>query len=252
MAKKITLSEKTLELLGLTEKDVQVYTALLELGTAPLRRIAEASDLNRGTAYDALKRLLDVGLVSYVDAKTHRYFTGEDPHKLRGLATRREVALREAREGLEEAIPSFSAVLGSSKHRPAVRYYEGESGVREILEDVLTATERAETMLYRVYSSADIRDLLTSVWPGFTRERIKRGIRVRAIAIGQGGDTAGLDERKWLTRDAKAPSYIFIYHGKTAYVAADARKQLFGVIIEDAAVSATQQMIFDALWKQLS
>ena len=251
MPSKHTLPSKTLELLGFTSKDFQVYVALLRLGTAPLRRIAEAAGMNRGTTYDALKRLIDVGLASYVDAKTHRYFTSEDPHKLRGLATRREVALREARDGLETAIPSLEAFLGTAKHRPSVRYYEGESGVREILEDVLSVTERAESKLYRVYSSADIRDLIAHVWPGFTRERIKRHVRVDAIAIGQGGETVGLDERKWLTRDAKAPTYIFIYAGKTAFVAVDAGKRLFGVIIEDDAIAATQQMIFDVLWKQL-
>ncbi len=241
----------TLELLGLVPKDWQVYVTVLRLGTAPLRRIAETVGLNRGTTYDALKRLIGVGLVSYVDAKTHRYFTGEDPHKLRGLATRREVALQEARQGLEDVIPGLQAVLGAAEHRPAVRYYEGESGVRGILEDVLAATERAESKMYRVYSSADIRDLIASAWPGFTKERIRRNVRVRAIAIGLGGATAGLDERKWLARDAKAPTYIFIYSGKTAYVAMDAGKRLFGVLIEDPAVATTQQMIFDVLWKAL-
>src|SRR3989344_4173015 len=104
MANSHNLSEKTLELLGLHPKDWEVYLAVLRLGTAPLRRIAEAVNLNRGTTYNALNRLLDVGLVSYVDAKTHRYFTGEDPHKLRGIATRREVALQGARPGLGNVI----------------------------------------------------------------------------------------------------------------------------------------------------
>jgi len=75
--------------------------------------------------------------------------------------------------------------------------------------------------------------------------------RVRAIAMGKGGATVGLDERKWAVGETKSPVYIFIYAGKTAYVATDARKQLFGVLIEDPAVAATQQVIFDALWKFL-
>lgn len=251
MSKRITLDPKTLEALGLTGKELDVYVGLLRLGSAPLRKIAEEVDLNRGTAYDALKRLLDLGLVSWVDAKTHRYFTGEDPHKLRGLATRREVAAQEARVALDELLPELEAVLGSSEHRPAVRYYEGESGVRDILEDVLAVTERAESKTYRIYSSATLRDLVASAWPAFTKTRIRRGIRVRAISLGEGGTTAGLDERKWLTKKTSAPTYIFIYNGKTAYVAADEKKRLFGAIIADAAIAGTQTFIFDALWEQL-
>lgn len=260
MTKRITLDEETLEALGLTPRDLQVYTAVLRLGSAPLRKIAEEVNLNRGTAYDVLKRLLDLGLVSYVDAKTHRYFTGEDPHKLRGLATRHEVAAQEARAILEQFIPVLEDVAGSSEHRPAVRYYEGESGVRDILEDVLAATLRqssgraelgAETNLYRVYSSVGLRDLIASAWPGFSKARIQRNIRVRALSLGEGGKTVGLDERKWLTKSTGAPTYIFIYAGKTAYVAADEKKRLFGVIIEDPAIAATQTLIFDELWKHL-
>jgi len=251
MAKSITLSSEVLELLGLTQKDLDVYQALLRLGTAPLRRIAEEAGINRTTAYDALKRLLDAGVVSWVDAKTHRYFIGEDPHKLRGLATRREVAMREASQHLDGVIPALSAISGTAGHRPTVRYFEGEDGVRAILEDVLATTERAESKNYRVYSTAAIRQRKTAAWPSFDRERIKRGVRVKAMAIGEGGTTSGLDERKWLSRKESTPSYIAIYPGKTAYVSVDARDQLFGVIIEDAAIAQTQQLIFDALWKTL-
>ncbi len=251
MSKKITLNARTLELIGLKEKDMQVYTALLELGTAPLRRIAEEAGLNRGTAYDALKHLLDAGLVSYVDAKTHRYFTAEDPQKLSGLATRREVAVQEAREKIREVIPDLQLVLGRSKHRPSVRYYEGSSGVREILEDVLKVCESSEEKRFRIYSSEGVRGLIASAWPGFIKKRIRQGVGVRTISIGKGGRTYGLDERKWLTEDEAAPSYVFMYPGKTAFVSVDERRELFGVIIEDEAIATTQQMVFDAMWRFL-
>lgn len=245
------LSEETLELLGLTAKDMQVYMALLKLGTAPLRRIAEESSFNRGTVYDVLKRLLDLGLVSHMDAKTHRYFTAEDPHKLRGLAMRREVAIQEAQLKLADVVPQLQELLGKSAHRPSVWYYEGEQGVHDILEDVLKVTGGAESKVFRVYSSEGIRDLIANAWPGFVNHRIRKHIRVKAIAIGKGGRVHGLDERKWLSESDSAPTYIFIYPGKTAFVSLDDHRQLFGVIVDDEAISATQVMIFDALWKMM-
>jgi len=253
MALKDTLNEKTLELLGLKSKDMEVYQAVLRLGSAPLRRIAEEANLNRGTTYDALKRLLDVGLVSYVDAKTHRYFTGEDPQKLRGLATRREVAIQEAREKVLEAIPQLQEILGNAKHRPAVRYYEGDAGVRAILEDVLESTGRAESTEkeFYIYSSSALRDKIADAWPGFKKKRVKTGIPVKVISFGEGGETIGLDERKWLTKEMSAPTYIFLYSNKTAYIAADDLGKLFGVIIEGDAIASTQKMIFKALWETL-
>lgn len=246
------LTSRTLELLGLKEKDMQVYRVLLSLSSAPLRRVAQEAGLNRGTTYDALKRLMDAGLVSFVDAKAHRYFTAEDPNKLRTLASRRELEMQKAREQLDTALPGLQSLLGQSEHRPAVRYYEGKAGVKDILLDVLAQTKSTREKTYRVYSSSGIRDLISSAWPRFSTQRKKEGVRVRAIALGEGGRTVGLDERKWLTQKESAPTYIFVYANKTAYVSLDDRKRLFGVIIEDKAISKTQRMIFDSLWRNLS
>ena len=251
MSKPPTLSDRTLAAVGLRKKDYQVYVTLLKLGTAPLRTVALEAGLNRGTCYDTLKRLIDVGLASYVDAKTHRFFVAEDPRKLTGVATRREVAAQEARLELQEAVPGLQELMGWSMHRPSVRYYEGEVGVRDILEDVLHACAHAPDKTYRVYSSAGVRDLILHAWPAFTKTRIRNHVRVRAIAIGEGGRTSGLDERRWLSRDDRSPAYIFIYEGKTAFISLDAKQELFGVVIEDTAIAATQTLIFEALWKGL-
>jgi hypothetical protein len=190
-----------------------------------------------------------MGLVSHMDAKTHRYFTAEDPQKLTGLATRREVAIQEAQIKLKEAVPALKELLGTSGHRPSVRYYDGESGVRAILEDVLETTGRAERKLYRIYSSQGLRDLIAHAWPGFIKKRIRSKVEVKTISIGKGGSTHGLDERKWLSETDAAPTYTFIYPGKVAFVSVDERNQLFGVMIDDKAIAATQVMIFDALWR---
>jgi sugar-specific transcriptional regulator TrmB len=252
MLKVPKLTEKTLSAIGLRKKDLSVYLTLVKLGTAPLRKIAGESELNRGTTYDALKRLIDLGLVSFVDSKTHRFFTAEDPKKLTGVATRKEVAVQEARLELQEIIPQLQELLGWSEHRPSVRYYEGEVGVRDLLEDILKTCAHALDHMYRVYSSAGIRDLILHAWPGFTKTRIQKKIRVKAIAIGEGGRTFGFDERRWLSHEQKSPTYIFIYQDETAYISVDRKQELFGVVIEDEGIALTQTMIFDSLWKHLN
>lgn len=252
MKKKPKLGLKTLELLGLKEKDLTIYTTLLQLGSAPLRKVAEEAGFNRGTTYDTLKRLKSVGLVSYVDAKSHRYFVAEDPQKLRGLATRREVALQEARQKIDDLLPQFRNLAGIAKYRPAVKYFEGAAGVKDVLRDVLSVTAQQKDKMYRVYSSSGIRDLIAISWPRWNAERKRRGVFTRAIAMDEGGQTHGLDERRWLGKQkGGAPTYIFIYGDRTAYVSVDKREQLFGVIIEDEAISSTQRLIFDALWQNL-
>ncbi len=252
MATHPTLNPSALETLGLSKRDWDVYVALLALGQAPLRRIAEAAGVSRGTAYDVLKSLMRLGIVNYVDTKRHRHFTADDPQALQAIVAHKESAVEDARNTVARALPGLRAMVGSQEHRPTVRYCEGERGVRQLLEDVLEHSATAPDRGYRLYSSALLRDPIRAAWPGFSKTRVERHIAVRTIAIGEGGRTYGLDERKWLTEKESAPTYVFLYGRKTAYVSQDAQKGLFGVIIEDAGIAQTQQLIFDKTWRLLS
>lgn len=251
MGKNIKIDKNTLDILNLKDRDIKVYTEMLKLGSASLRKIAEETGLNRGTAYDTIKKLMKIGLVSFVNSKSHRYFLAEDPEKLPALIEKKEQSIKIAKEKINTLIPELQALTNESQHRPAARYYDGKTGIKRILEDVLSTTKKEHDKTYRVYSSPGIRNFIFTVWPRFTETRIKNKISVKVISIGAGGKLAGLDERRWLTKEDASPSYIFIYGRKTAYVAMDKDHNFFGVIIEGASITETQKMIFNKLWVHL-
>lgn len=123
--------------------------------------------------------------------------------------------------------------------------------MRIILQDLLGVMAKEENKTYFVYSSADIRDHLYKTYPNFNHDRLKANISNRVIALGKGGELAGLDERKWMTTEHGAPTYILIYSGKVAMISIAANKDPVGVIIEDEGLYTTQKMIFDFNWKKL-
>lgn len=67
---------------GLSEKEIAVYLAVVELGKGSAREIAIKSAVNRGTTYDILKSLIQLGIVSYFNKETKQYFVAEQPEKL--------------------------------------------------------------------------------------------------------------------------------------------------------------------------
>ena len=138
-----------------------------------------------------------------------------------------------------------------SEHKPKVKYFEGDSGIRTILQDVLEATAQTQKKQYYVYSSSTIRNTLIRVFPEYNDERIKRGIRVQSISIGPGGILRGLDERKWLSREESSPTYTLIYAGKIALISLDESISPHGVVMEDQNTYQTQVMIFRHLWEKL-
>ena len=92
-------------------------------------------------------------------------------------------------------------------------------------------------------------------FPTFSDVRIARNIFVKVIAIGEGGELRGLDERKWLKKEnsieIEKDTFIIIYPGKTAYISMGGDGEPVGVVIENRGVYNTQKLIFDNLWKKI-
>ncbi len=236
-----------LKKLGFSDKEAKVYLALLHLGPSSVRKLAEYSELNRGTTYDALKWLQEQGVVNFYDKDSKQYFVAENPDTLHELVRDQEMDLKDVKRQLDGIVPELQALYNKGGERPVARYFE-KGELKKILEDVLTSCEKSAEKMYRVYSVEGLREYLYKDFPTFSDVRIGKGIAVKAIAIGEGGALRGLDERKWLKTVAKTPTYIFMYPGKTAYISLNAQKEPVGVVIENDGVYETQKQIFDSLW----
>jgi len=243
--------EKTLNKLGLNDKETRVYLALLKLGSAPVRNIAREANINRTTTHEILHTLIDEGLVSFVDKSKHRYFSAESPEHLLTAITTRRNRLDRIQKDVESILPELKSLYEKSESKPKAKYFEGEVGLHGILEDVLQTTENTKDKEYYVYSSSSIREVLHKVFPNYNEERRAKKIAVKTISIGPGGELHGLDERKWLTKEVGAPTYTMLYAGKTALISLDDQHEPTGVVIEDANTYKTQLMIFKALWEKI-
>lgn len=240
-----------LKKLGFDEKEIRVYLILLSLGPSPVRKVAQATGINRGTTYDILKSLIKQGLVVYHHKETHQYFFAEDPSKLERHLEGRVEEMTRLRESIQTIIPELQSMYNRGGGKPVARYYEGHAGIKTILQDVLATMGKEKQKGYYVYSSANLRDVLHKSFPRFSSERIKRRIPVKVIALGEGGQEHQLSERKWLTKESGSPSYTLIYGPKTAHIALDNAGSPLGVVVEDPNIARTHQIIFERLWSTL-
>src|SRR3989344_5255293 len=194
---------------GLDEKEISVYLALISLGPSTASLIAKQSGVNRGTTYDILERLQEEGLVSFYkeygpDSKIQQ-FVAEPPQKLVNAVENKKRNLETLKLHISKSLPELESLYEKSGARPVAKYYEGSAGLRIILQDVLGSTAENGKQ-YFVYSSADIKDYLYKAYPNFNKDRIKAGIANKVIAFEQGGELAGLDERKCIAK--KDPASI--------------------------------------------
>ncbi len=241
-----------LRALDLSERQINVYHALLRLGPVSIRDIAAEAGINRGSTYETLKQLATRGIVSYFPKGKRRVFQAEDPERLLQLGESKQQALSVAMEQIrKDIIPALKSQ--QPEFSPGnVRFYEGDDGVELVLRDLLDSTAKMSDPSYAVISTKTLRDHLYRPFPNFTRQRVQRGIQVRVIAVGEGGDEAELAERKWLPASADTDSsYIAIYPPKVAIITLTQNNYPVVIVIDSAAIASTQQLMFDMLWQLL-
>lgn len=242
---------------GLSEKEIAVYLTLIELGTSSVRTIAEKAKVNRGTTYDILKSLINLGIISYFNKRSKQYFIAERPETLLAVIEKKQEDLAEVRTNIEDSLPLFKTLFEKQGGKPAVKLYEGKIGIRHILEDVLKSVEKIKDKTYYVYSSATVRKNVYLAMKDFSKKRVQKKIKVKTIALGEGGILHGLDERKWMQLpkmkegDMLRPTYEIIYSGKVAYISLDNAENPVGIVMENEEIYNTQKIIFEHNWKNL-
>lgn len=245
--------QKLLHELSFSEAEAETYWALLNLETVSIRKVSERSGINRGTAYDAIKRLLAAGLVAARKTGEREYYSAESPEKIYDLIRDRRKELWASQQRAQRLIPELLARKARPQGKPLVKYYEDDEGIVAILRDVLQTCGQLEVQEYYAYSSRPMRKYLYRKFPQFTERRVAEGIAVKVIAIGEGSDTEGLSERRWLPEPVggETSSYTLIYANKVANISVSNDLTPYGVVIEDAGVAAMQRLLFERLWATL-
>ena len=238
--------------IGLGPRELSIYRALLALGPSSIRTIADRSGINRGTTYESLKQMQAQGIVTYLPKGKRRIFTAREPEVLLDLAEERRKRLDSAVDELKKRLipelhqltPDFSAAN--------VQWFEGDDGIEQVLRDILARVGEAKDPVYSVFSSKPIRKHLYRPFPNFTAQRVAREIKVKVIAIGDGGESADYSERKWIKTEGPVDAaYIAIYPPRVAIISLASENYPTAVVIDSKEVAAAQQIIFDTLWRLL-
>lgn len=240
---------------GLSDKETSIYLALIELGPSSVRTVADKAGINRGTAYDILKALINDGLVTYYHKQTKQFFVAEPPEKLLRALEDREEKLALVKKEIKESMPRLQAIFERSGNRPAVKFYEGDKGMKQILQDVLDTMKNINDKTYFVYSSgtAEDRKHLYAAMPDFNKKRTDKKVIVRVISLGEAGGIFGLDERRQIpaSRENLRMTHELIYGGKIAHIGLDDSGNSIGVVVENESIYQMQQQIFEFNWQSV-
>lgn len=102
--------ETILKQVGLTDKEIHVYTTLVEQRRLTPAKIAKATGLNRSSVYSIAKGLMRKDLVREDYAKKQIYLSALPPENLNNLIKKEERELKEKKELIGNAISELQAI----------------------------------------------------------------------------------------------------------------------------------------------
>lgn len=165
------MDTQILEDIGLTNAEIKVYLALLELGTATAGPIIEKSGLQSSVVHMTLAKLADKGLVSSVKEGKRSHYQAANPKHIAEY-------IEEKKERFENLLPQLLAKRAMAKEKPEVTVFRGTKGIRELMYELL---EAGGTEHHTFGSPKESLMMGEAWWVGYHRKRAKKGISAKLL-----------------------------------------------------------------------
>ena len=230
-----------LQELGLSVTEAKVYLALLELGSGLAGEITKKSEINRTNVYDALERLIEKGLVTYVISANRKVFESVDPKRLQEI-------LEEKQQKLNSVMNELQSKYNSSKSKEEATIFKGKKGIKSIFEDILK--EKKDLFVYGAESR--FADMFPAYQKHWNKRRVKLKISVKMIyneKVRQRKikEKLKLLDMKFLPKSYEFPSTIMIYGDNVVIIVWT--ELPFGFMIKSKETVKSNMNFFDILWK---
>ena len=126
-----------LQELGLTQREIKVYLALLELGLTTTGPIIKRSEVPNSKIYEVLESLQNKGLVSWIIKGKTKYFQASNPKQLLTL-------LKDKQRKIEEILPELEMKQKLSQSKKSVELFEGVKAIKSMLQGLIQDIKKGE------------------------------------------------------------------------------------------------------------
>jgi len=240
--------------IGLTKSEINVYLALLELGSSTTGKIVDKSQASSSKIYEVLDRLIQKGLASFIIKSGIKYFEAAPPERILDYVNEKEETLNKQKQELKSLIPELEIKRKLSKYKAEATIFRGLKGAETAMGDVLKTMKKGERYYLFGGSSAS--------WPPNARfikhyheKRSKKGIIAQILYSEAGREW--WEEIKHLpnTEIKFAPSQIFtssfvlMYKDKTL-IAVPSKDDVTYFRIDNKEVTESFKSQFELLWNQ--
>ncbi len=226
-----------LEKIGLSPNETKVYLTLTDNGSLKAGVISKLAKLDRSSVYNALKLLLEKGLVSYALIGEVKWFQAVGPRRLLEY-------VQEQEDDVRSVLPDLLERHGRKRVEGQVRLFKGIKGIKSIFLDMIRTGEDN----YVFGSEGQFSERMPEFALQFKRMKKEKGMKTVMVCR---KDRRELDiaatSHKYLPGISESPAVTNIYGDKIAILIWTDEPE--GVIIENAAAARAYKSYFDFMWK---
>lgn len=249
--------KNALQNIGLNEKEITVYIAILELGTQPASTIARRIKIPRNTTRFLLDKLVEKGIIKKTTRANTQLYTPEEPKNLINLLERERVnantKIDSKIEELTEVMAELETRYRPESTKPKVTFYEGDDGLIKVYEDTLKSSETLRSFA----NFESLHGILPDYFKTYFKRRVKNKIHMRSIHPNTPLSQKSAKQDKSFDRESRlvpADDYNFtpeiqLYDGK---VVMTSLKEKLGIIIESQEIYEAMGVAFELAWKEAS
>jgi sugar-specific transcriptional regulator TrmB len=238
--------QQSLKNIGMTETEAKIYLALLKTGATSAGRIVEETGLYRKNLYDALNKLIDKGLVTYVVENKIKVFQAKDPENLEKYLDDKKARIDEQKQELKNNIFEMNKLFKKAPVEIESEIFRGTEGIKTILKECLNYKE----VLF-IGATGDVEDRLPYFWPNYNKQREKLKCRWKLLLVHEARNkpitNSKYYEYKVLPKLLSGLNVIYIYGDYIANVLWLEKPLAF--VIKHKTLANNYRKYFYYLWK---
>ena len=165
------MDTQILEDIGLSNAEIKIYLAILELGTATAGPILEKSGLHSSVVHMTLNKLIDRGFVTFVKEGKRNHYQATNPRHIVDF-------INEKKERFEEVLPELLVKQQQAKEKPEIITFRGVRGIKELLLEILETGGKKHHTFGSTKESLMLGD---AWWISYHKKRSQQGIKAKLL-----------------------------------------------------------------------
>jgi sugar-specific transcriptional regulator TrmB len=238
-----------LEKIGLSKGEIKIYSNLLDLGQSNITKLHERTGIERRNIYDIINKLIERGLVTYIQENKKRLFKVTNPEKIIDYIEEKEESLSKIKDNMKKELPDLIKKYDSRQAPINGEIFRGLEGMKTVWNDSLNYKD-----IYWIGAGRYVPIRYPIFFAKWYKTRVDKGIKLHSLLRGDlRGKTKpyNLEFCKYLPNEFSANPIVIGIHGNKV-VNYSYGKELFVFVIENEDLAEGYKAYFKYLWNNVA